>query len=201
MLTKRQKQVLDFIREFISDNDFPPTLDEIKGHLKISSVSTAHHHVRNLQLAGYLERGINQPRSTTPNNETQSISVPLLGLISAGEPIEAIENHEESIGVTRGEIKNDGTYYALRVQGESMINDGIYDGDLVIVKHQKTADNGDTVVAVLDDNEVTLKKYYAEKNRIRLQPANPKLKPRYVKNVEIRGVVVKIVRDFENNKP
>lgn len=197
MLTKRQKQVLDFIREFIKDNEFPPSLEEIKKHLKLSSVSTAHHHVSNLQSAGYLERGINQPRSIIPNNEIQKISIPLLGLIAAGKPIEAIENHNESVEVTQGEIRNNGNYYALRVQGDSMIDDGIFNGDLIIARHQNSADNGNTVVAIINDNEATLKKYYAEKHRIRLQPANPKLKPIFPKKVEIRGVVVKIIRDFD----
>lgn len=197
LLTKRQKQVLDFIKEYIEINEYPPTLEEIKKHLHLSSVSTAHHHVSNLKMAGYLDGGVNQPRSTIPNNEIEKLSIPLLGLIAAGEPIEAIENREESVEVSRGEIKNNDNYYALRVQGDSMVDDGIFDGDLVIVRHQKTADNGDTVVAVVNDNTATLKKYYAEKNRIRLQPANPKLKPRYYDDVEIRGVVVKIIRDFD----
>ncbi|MFA6306938.1 MAG: transcriptional repressor LexA [Patescibacteria group bacterium] len=197
MITKRQKQVLDFITSFQKKNDFSPSLEEIKKHFKLSSVSTAHHHVKKLQEAGYLRKEQNQPRAVSTRNEKTTIEVPLMGTIAAGQPIEAIEIPGETITVSKDEVGKYGNNYALRVQGNSMIDEGIFDGDIVIIRKQEYADNGQTVVAIIDDNEATLKKLYKEKNRIRLQPANPTLFPIYRDEVEIRGVVVKIIRNLE----
>ncbi len=197
MLTKRQKQALDFITSFQKKKGFSPSLEEIKKHLGLSSVSTAHHHVKKLQEAGYLQKEYNQPRAISAINDKATIEVPLVGTIAAGQPIEAIEIPDETITVSRDEVGKYGKNYALRVQGNSMIDEGIFDGDIVIIRKQESADNGQTVVAIIDDNEATLKKIYREKNRIRLQPANPTLFPIYRKEVEIRGVVVKIIRNLE----
>lgn len=197
MLTKRQKQALDFITSFQKKKGFSPSLEEIKKHLKLSSVSTAHHHVKKLQEAGYLKKAYNQPRSVSARNEKAIIEIPLVGTIAAGQPIEAIEIPSETITVSKDEVGKYGEHYALRVQGNSMIDEGIFDGDIVVIRKQESADNGQTVVAIIDDNEATLKKLYREKNRIRLQPANPKLFPTYREEVEIRGVVVKIIRNLE----
>jgi len=197
MLTKRQKQVLDFITSFQEKRGFAPSLEEIKKHLKISSVSTAHHHVKKLQEAGYLQKGYNQPRAMSTGKKKATIEVPIVGAIAAGQPIEAIEAPDETITITKDEISKQGRHYALRVQGNSMIDEGIFDGDIVVIRKQEYADNGQTVVAIIDDNEATLKKLYREKNRIRLQPANPTLFPIYRKEIEIRGVVVKIIRNLE----
>jgi SOS regulatory protein LexA len=197
MITKRQKQTLDFIASFQKKKGFSPSLEEIKKHLKLSSVSTAHHHVKKLQEAGYLQKEYNQPRSVSARNEKATIEVPLVGTIAAGQPIEAIETLGETITVSKDEVGKYGKNYALRVQGNSMIDEGIFDGDIVIIRKQEYADNGQTVVAIIDGNEATLKKIYKEKDRIRLQPANPTLFPIYREEVEIRGVVVKIIRNLE----
>lgn len=197
MLTKRQKQTLDFITSFQKKKGFSPSLEEIRRHLKLSSVSTAHHHVKKLHEAGYLKKEYNQPRAVSVRNKKTTIEVPLLGTITAGQPIEAIEIPDETITVSKDEIGKYGNHYALRVEGNSMIDEGIFDGDIVIIRKQESADNGQTVVAIIDDNEATLKKLYREKNRIRLQPANPTLFPIYKKEVKIRGVVVKIIRNLE----
>src|SRR3989338_2971871 len=197
MLTKRQKQALDFIKKYIGQHDYAPSLEEIKKHLRLSSVSTAHFHVKSLQSMGYLQKEKNQPRALAPKKNLQSIEISILGTIAAGQPIEAIEVPDETIVLSRNEVNRFGKYYALRVAGNSMIDEGIFDGDIVVIKKQETADNGQTVVAIIDENEATLKKIYREKNQFRLQPANPGLFPIYRKEVELRGVVVKIIRNIE----
>ena len=197
MITKKQKKVLEFIKNYQERKEYAPSLEEIKKHLRLSSVSTAHFHVKKLQEAGYLQKEYNQPRAVSTRNEKATIEVPLVGTIAAGQPIEAIETFGETITVSKDEVGKYGKNYALRVQGSSMIDEGIFDGDIVVIRKQEFADNGQTVVAIIDDNEATLKKLYREKNRIRLQPANPTLFPIYRKEVEIRGVVVKIIRNLE----
>ena len=197
MLTARQKYALDFITSFQKKKGFAPSLEEIRKYLKVASVSTAHHYIKKLQEAGYLQKEQNQPRAVSTRNEKATIEVPLIGIIAAGQPIEAIETQGETITISRDEVGKYGKNYALRVQGNSMIDEGIFDGDIVVIRKQEYADNGQTVVAIIDDNEATLKKLYREKNRIRLQPANPTLFPIYRQEVEIRGVVVKIIRNLE----
>ena len=197
MITKRQKQVSDFIKSYRKKKGYAPSLEEIKKHLGLSSVSTAHYHVKKLQEAGHLQKEYNQPRAISHIKEKQTLEIPLVGTIAAGQPIEAIEIPEETITITKDEIGKIGKHYALRVQGNSMIEEGIYDGDIVVFRQQSVADNGQTVVAVINDNEATLKKIYRERDRFRLQPANPSLFPIYAREVEIRGIVVKIIRNFE----
>lgn len=201
MLTKRQKQILDYIKKYIKEHDYAPSLEEIKRHFRLSSISTIHQHIETLREKGYLRKVENQPRSIELNKKkkiSDLIEIPLLGTIAAGEPIEAIELPDETISIGRNEIGNPKDYYALRVAGNSMTNEGIFDGDIVILKKQQTADNGQTVVAIIDDNEATLKKMYKEKNRIKLQPANQSMLPIYRKELEIRGIVIKIIRNLEN---
>jgi len=197
MITKRQKQVLDFIKSYKKKNKYSPSLEEIRNDLRISSISTAHYHVKKLQEAGFLQKEYNQPRSVSPTKEKETIEVPVVGTIAAGQPIEAIEIPDDTITVTKNEIGKNGNHYALRVQGNSMIDEGIFDGDIVVIRQQPTADDGQTVVAVVNNNEATLKKIYREKDKFRLQPANPSLFPIYAKELEVRGIVVKIVRNFE----
>ena len=198
MLTKRQKQVLDFITSYKREYGYAPSLEEIKDDLNIASISTAHYHVKKLQESGYLQKEHHQPRAVSPTREKETIEVPIIGMITAGQPIEAIETADDTIVVTKNEIGKFGNHYALRVQGNSMIDEGIFDGDVVVLRQQQTADNGQIVVAIINDNEATLKKIYREKDRFRLQPANPTLFPIYTKEVEVRGVVVKIIRNFES---
>ena len=198
MITKKQVQVLDFIKNYITKYNYAPSLEEIKKKFKLASVSTAHYYISKLQDAGFLNKEHNQPRAVSTVEAKQTIEIPILGAIAAGQPIEAIEIPGETITITRDEIGQQGKHYALRVQGSSMIDEGIFDGDIVVIRKQEVAENGQTVVAVIDDNEATLKKLYRENGRFRLQPANPTLFPIYRDEVEVRGVVVKIIRNLES---
>ncbi len=199
MLTKRQKQVLDFIKSFTDKKGYAPSLEEITKHLRLSSISTAHFHVSKLKKLGYLEKEENRPRSMGVYSQEPMIKIPLLGTIAAGQPIEAIED-KEMVRVPRSQLSKSGEHFALRVSGDSMINDGISNGDIVVIRKQPTAENGETVVALLNDNEVTLKKIYREKNGFRLQPANPALKPIFTKELMVQGKVITVIRKFEELK-
>lgn len=198
MLTKRQKQVLDFISAYTQEKSYSPSLEEITRHLGLSSVSTAHYHVHALEKLGYIRKTDHQPRAIDVFEKEQIVQIPLSGTIAAGQPIEAIEVPDETITITRDVVGRHGKHYALRVQGNSMIEEGIFDGDIVVIRKQATAENGQTVVAIIDENEATLKKLYYENGRFRLQPANPTLFPIFRDEVEIRGVVVKVVRNLES---
>lgn len=198
MLTKKQKQIYDFIAKFVEKKDYSPSLEEIGGYFNLS-ISTIHEHVETLKSKGYLEKAKNRARSLEPRNlANQSlISVPLIGTIAAGQPIEAVQS-PESIMVPKSQLSKSGEHFALRVLGNSMIDDGIFDGDVVLVKRQSTANNGETVVALLDGSEVTLKKIFREKNRFRLQPANPQIKPIYTKKLVVQGKVISVIRSLKN---
>ena len=198
MLTKKQVQVFDFIKTYRSKNDYAPSLEEIRRKFKLASVSTSHYYISKLQNAGFLNKEHNQPRAVSTVEAKQTVEIPILGAIAAGQPIEAIEIPDETITITRDEIGKQGKHYALRVQGSSMIDEGIFDGDIVVIRKQEVAENGQTVVAVIDDNQATLKKLYRENGKFRLQPANPTLFPIYRDEVEVRGVVVKIIRNLES---
>lgn len=197
MLTKKQKQILDYIKQYIQKKGYSPSLEEIGRRFKVGK-STVHQHVEAIKEKGYLSKQKNQPRAIDVLGQTPMVKIPILGTIAAGQPIEAIENPSDTITIAKNEIGQDGNHYALRVEGSSMIEDGIFDGDIVVLRKQETADDGQTVVAIIDDNEATLKKIYREKNKFRLQPANQTLLPLFRKEVEIRGIVVKIIRNLEN---
>lgn len=197
MITKRQKEALSFIETYKDEKGYSPSLEEIKKCLKLSSVSTAHHHVKKLLKAGFLNKEENQPRAIDISDNSPMVEINIVGAIAAGKPIEVIEAVEDTVLVAKNEISHYGEHYALRVQGDSMINEGIFDGDIVVIKKQSVAENGQTVVAIIDDNEATLKKLYREKNKFRLQPANQSMLPFYRKEVEVRGVVIKIIRNFK----
>lgn len=196
MLTKRQKQVLDFIKKYIDKYDYAPSLEEIKKHLRLSSVSTAHYHVEALKNMGFLRKDENQPRALDVFAKQKLVQIPLLGRIAAGAPIEAIEDKKESIAVPQDKIKTGNNCFALQVTGKSMIDENIDDGDIVIVKKQETAENGQKVVALINNSEATLKQLYRERNRIRLQPANPKMHPIFVNpdDLVIQGIVIDIIK-------
>jgi repressor LexA len=199
-LTKKQAEIRDFIAEYSEEHGYAPSLTEIKDKFGVSTISTIHEHIANLIDKGIIKKVKGVARSlelVTLNAKQEFMSVPLVGVIAAGKPIEAIEVPDEAIEIARDKRFQDGDLYALRVRGNSMIGDGIFDGDFAIIKKQSWADNGDTAVAIIDDNEATLKRYYKEKGRIRLQPANPTFEPIFRKNVEIRGIVIKIIRDFQ----
>jgi len=199
MLTKRQKQVLDFIKSFTNKKGYAPSLEEIKKHLRLSSVSTAHFHVSKLRDLGYLNRGESKPRAIDVYKVEPMLKIPLLGTIAAGQPIEAIED-KETIKVPKSQLSKSGEHFALRVSGNSMIKEGISDGDIIVIRKQPDAENGETVVALINDNEITLKKIYKEKNGFRLQPANPDLKPIFTKKLMVQGKVITVIRKFEELK-
>ena len=198
MISKRQKEVFDFVKNFILKKSYSPSLEEIRKHFGLASVSTAHYHVKKLQESGLLLKEYNQPRGVSTTEEKEVIDIPLVGAITAGQPIEAIEIPGETITISRNEVGRFGNFYALKVVGNSMIDEGIFDGDTVVLRKQECADNGQTVVAIIDENQATLKKIYREKDRVRLQPANPQLFPFYRTEVEIRGVVVKVIRSLDH---
>ncbi|MBP9708997.1 MAG: transcriptional repressor LexA, partial [Oligoflexales bacterium] len=200
-LTKKQKQVFDFINTYISENGISPTIEEIRKKLKLKAVSTIHEHINSLKAKGYLSKSENSARSLSLRKEIKSIvEIPILGRIAAGYPIEAIENIEDTISIVNPNIKTSEGYYALRVVGESMIDEGIFDGDIVVIKKQSVAENGQTVVAIIDDNEATLKKLYREKARYRLEARNPNMPSLFRTDVEVRGVVVQVISNI-TDKP
>jgi DNA (cytosine-5)-methyltransferase 1 len=189
-------RILEFISSHREASGKSPTLNEIKDGVGLKSVSTVHQHIKNLVSSGGLLYDENNGYQL-PNDSASIQKVPLIGTIAAGSPIEAIEHIEEYIDVA-GLPKN-ATFYALKVVGNSMIDEGIFDGDTVIIKEQSSAQNGQTVVALIDDNQATLKKIYKEDKRFRLQPANQSLLPFYRDEVEIRGIVWAVYRNFNKN--
>ena len=197
MLTKRQKQALDFITDYQERKGYAPTLHEIRKKLKLSSVSTAHFHVSKLRDSGYLSKEDNKARSISISSKEPLVKIPLLGTIAAGQPIEAIQD-KEMIAVPKSKIPSSSEVYALRVTGSSMIDENINDGDVVLVRQQETAENGQRVVALIDNHEATLKKFYKERGYIRLQPANKKMKPLIFRNgrdISIQGIVLDVIRE------
>jgi len=194
-ITKRQKEVLDFIKGFVKKKKYPPTLEEICSGLKLSAVSTAHQHIEALAEKGYLKKSGNNARSIDVNEPETMIKIPLLGTIAAGEPIEAIQQNE-FIAVPKTKLPAHGEVYALRVIGNSMIDENINDGDIVLVKHQSTAENGQKIVALINNQETTLKKFYKENGRIRLQPANKAIEPIILERgtpLAIQGIVLDVI--------
>lgn len=196
-LTRKQKQVFDFINTYSSENGISPTIDEIRKELKLKAVSTVHEHINSLKKAGFLEKAKKTNRNIALKKQIATIiQIPIVGTIAAGQPIKAIEDFQDFITVSNPEIKNSKGYYALRVAGDSMIDEGIFNGDIVIIKKQSVAENGQTVVAIIDDEEATLKKLYREKSRFRLEPRNPNMQPLFRVDVEVRGVVMQVIRNI-----
>ncbi len=193
--SKRQAEILKFITEFQRDKRYSPSLAEIAAHFNIS-VPTVHQHVSYLRKKKLLTTQRGKKRSILPFNDQTSdlVEIPLMGFIAAGGPIEAIRN-PEPIEVPRSMLSRDANHYALKVSGVSMIEEGIADGDIVIVREQPTVDNGEKAVAYLPNRDtVTLKKIYREKSRIKLVPANATMKPFYERNVEIQGKAIGVLR-------
>lgn len=193
-LSKRQKQVLDFIRTVIQRKGVPPTLEEIKKGLKVSAVSTIHQHINALVEKNYLKKVDNLARALEINENTDQelVQIPLLGVIAAGQPIETVEI-PEVISVPKQLTLPFGNHFALRVEGQSMQDDGISTGDIVVIHQQPMVENGEIGVAVIN-GEATLKRIYKEKDNFRLQPANNNYKPIFVKHLEIRGKLTGIIR-------
>ena len=198
-LTKRQREILDFINDFVRERGMAPSLREIGDHFGLSSPATVHAHVENLKDKGFLKKSFNEARSIELNpvkvNWQEALSLPLAGLITAGEPIEAVEQNE-TIAVPADLVTDRANSYVLKVKGESMIEEGILDGDFVIVERNPSPKSGDVVVALLNNAYATLKKFYRETNRIRLQPANSAMKPIYAKDPLIQGIVKGVIRKF-----
>ena len=199
-LTKRQKEILDHIDGFIAERGYAPSFEEIAHHFGYSSLATVHEHLSNLERKGYIRKSYNESRSielVKPDEGPQAVELPLLGAIAAGLPIEAV-GQTESFAVPPDMVRRGRDNYVLKVQGDSMIDEQIRDGDWVVVEDRKTADNGEMVIALVDGQDVTLKKFYKESNRIRLQPANPTMQPIYVEpdGLQIQGVVVGVMRKY-----
>lgn len=198
-LTKRQRQILQYIVRHTDEHGYPPTVREIGKAVGLRSSSTVHAHLRALEQDGFIRRDAVLTRAiqvVSGNDESikpmQMLNVPVIGRVAAGSPVLAYEDAEDSFPVP-SEFLSGQDGFMLRVKGESMIEDGIMDGDYVIVRRQDVADNGDTVVAMVED-EATVKRIYKERGCIRLQPANSSIEPMYVENVDIVGKVVGLIR-------
>lgn len=200
-LTKKQSEVLKFVKEFMVSHGYPPTVREIGEALGLSSPATTHSHLKGLEEKGYIRKNGSKNRAIEllVDNEYAKknediVEVPLLGKITAGNPIEAIENPGEYFSLPAYLIPKQKEVFTLKVSGESMINAGIYDGDIVIVERCNTARNGEIVVAMTDENEVTLKTFYKEEGYFRLQPENDTMKPFIFKNITILGKAIGLYR-------
>jgi repressor LexA len=198
-LSARQRRILEYINRHIEEKGYPPTVREIGEAVGLRSSSTVHGHLKALEAQGHilreaaLTRAIRVPESETSLSRLrQMVSLPLVGRVAAGQPILADENVEERYSLPKDWVSGDGCYM-LRIKGDSMIEDGILDGDLVIVRPQQTANNGETVVGMIGD-EATVKRFYRENNRVRLQPANSSMDPIFADDVTILGRVVGVVR-------
>jgi repressor LexA len=208
---ERRQRIVDFIAKTVTDRGYPPSVREIADAVGLASTSAVHHHLIALERDGLLERGTHSsralrlilpapqaadPAKVTPFRmpvERETLSLPVMGEIAAGQPIEAYADAAETLDVPRSiEAREDS--YVLRVRGKSMIDALIDDGDFVIVQPQATARDGDIVVALLEDNGVTLKRFFREQDRIRLQPANAEMEPIYATEVQIQGKVVGVIR-------
>lgn len=197
-LTKKQQDILNYVVEFVHTHDYAPSYREIGENFHLSSPATVHAHVAALRRKGYLVGGATA-RSIEVSQKIlrsgRALQLPLVGCIAAGQPIEAIEQYE-TITVP-AELVRDVNSYVLKVKGDSMVDDGILDGDYVVVERNFYPKNGDIVVALLDNAYATLKRYYRERDRIRLQPANPRVKPIFAKNPVVQGIVRAVLRIFE----
>ena len=200
-LTKRQKEILDHIDGFIAERGYAPSFEEIAHHFGYSSLATVHEHLSNLERKGYIRKSYNESRSielVKPEEGPQAVELPLLGAIAAGLPIEAV-GQSETFAVPPDMVRRGRDNYVLKVQGDSMIEEQIRDGDYIVVSQQDTADNGQMVVALVDGEAATVKKLYREPgNRIRLQPANERMDPIVVdaRQVQVQGIVVGVIRRY-----
>ena len=199
-LTKRQREILDYLNEFIQQHGYAPSLEEVGKRFNLSSLATVHKHLTNLQEKGFIRRAWNRSRSVEllpSRSGGRAVELPLLGYVAAGMPIEAVAS-TESISVPEALVSGKRDTYVLRVRGDSMIDEQIRDGDWVVVEDRRAADNGEMVIALVGGQDATLKKFYKENGRIRLQPANPTMQPILVDpdNVQIQGVVVGVMRKY-----
>lgn len=200
-ITAKQRRVYDFIRRYMESNHEPPTMSEIGRQFQMSSSASVHGILLALEREGFIKRIPNVSRGielVEQSNTTEETEIPLLGIVAAGQPIEAILSHD-TVPVPK-DMQGHGRTFALRVRGDSMIEENIQDGDIIIVASQKTAENGQVVVALMDGNYATVKKFYREPDFIRLEPANPQFKPIFVKTperIQIQGVVRGLIRKYD----
>ncbi|MBN6186293.1 transcriptional repressor LexA [Aneurinibacillus sp. BA2021] len=205
-LAKRQLQILDFIKKEVKEKGYPPSVREIGEAVGLASSSTVHGHLARLEKKGLIRRDPTKPRAieildgehgknVDAMKAVKTVTVPVMGKVTAGMPIAAVENIEEYFVLPENMVGSD-TVYMLRVQGESMIEVGILDGDYVIVRQQQTANNGDIVVAMTAEDEATVKTFYKEKDHIRLQPENPNMEPILLPAVTILGKVIGVYRNI-----
>jgi repressor LexA len=200
-LTKRQREILNYLSVYSEQNGYAPSFEEIANHFNYNSLATVHEHLTNLERKGYIKRSYNESRAIEilPTEATpRAIELPLLGAVAAGVPIEAMDANE-TLSVPESFVRHTGNHYVLRVRGNSMIDEQIRDGDFVVVNERKSADNGEMVIAMLNSNAATVKKFYRERDgRIRLQPANETMQPMYVheNDISIQGVVVGVLRRY-----
>ncbi|WP_044640007.1 transcriptional repressor LexA [Risungbinella massiliensis] len=207
-LSQRQQLILDYIKKEVQAKGYPPSVREIGEAVGLASSSTVHGHLSRLEKKGYIRRDPTKPRaiellfkeSGIEENKGQhpqdTMMVPILGKVTAGEPITAIENIEEYYPLPKRMVGNHDTVFLLAIQGESMINAGIMNGDYVVVRKQNNADNGDIVVAMTHEGEATVKRFYKEKDHIRLQPENDQMTPIRLPQVTVLGKVVSLIREI-----
>jgi repressor LexA len=200
ILTRRQKEMWDYLQEHIATQGYAPTLEEIGAHFRLSSLATVHKHLTNLEMKGAITRKWNLSRAIeipAQRKTVNSLELPLLGQVAAGTPIEAVET-QDTLTVPVDLVRRPNTAFALRVKGQSMVEEGILDGDYIVVEQRQTAQSGETVVAMVN-GEATVKKFFPERGgRVRLQPANVQMQPIIArgKDVEIRGIVVAVLRKY-----
>ena len=200
-LTKRQKEILDFLEGFLAENGYAPSFEEIARHFGYTSLATVHEHLENLKQKGYIRKSYNASRSlelVPAGLSAAAVELPLLGTVAAGYPIETISDNE-TLTVPEDFLSRGGEHYVLRVKGDSMIDEQIRDGDYVIVNARKAANNGEMVVALVGGDSATVKKYYRENGgRIRLQPANVTMPPMFYREHEVmvQGIVVGVIRRY-----
>ncbi|HSC58960.1 MAG TPA: transcriptional repressor LexA [Gemmatimonadales bacterium] len=200
-LTKRQSEILEFVRGYITEQGYAPSFEEIAGRFEFQSLATVHEHLSNLERKGYIRRAHNESRAIEvlpPRGQAIATEIPLLGTVAAGLPIESLA-HDETVAVPDDLLPRRGPNYALRVRGQSMIDEHICDGDVVVVHGREAAENGEMVIALVNGAEATVKKYYREPGGwVRLQPANATMSPMRFqeRDVVIQGVVVGVLRKY-----
>jgi repressor LexA len=200
-LTRRQRQILDYLKSYIEEHQYAPSFEEIAEHFTYSSLATVHEHLTNLERKGFINRSHNESRSIElipEPGQSGATELPLLGQVAAGEPIEAL-SPQETIAVPNTLIPRRSSSYVLQVRGESMIDEHIQDGDYVVVNNKNSADNGQMVIALIDGNSATLKRYYREPGGwIRLQPSNDDVAPIRARedDVLVQGIVVGVLRKY-----
>jgi len=200
VIYKRQRQILDFLKQHIDTYGSAPTLKQIAEALGVSSLATVHEHLQALEKKGVIRKKVGSTRGIELTQElppaSEGLDVPILGFIAAGSPIEPYTDPNATFSISPSMVTSKKRVFVLQVRGESMIEDGIMDGDHVVVEEQEEAKNGDIVVALLDNGMATLKRYFKEATRIRLEPANKTMSPIFAKNVTIQGKVVGLIRRY-----